>query len=133
MNAVKRNIFTDITKKQNMEFGLVTILATCFLAIYSKESSFITAAFILTLITIIIPVVFYPFTALWFGLSRILGTVSSMIILSVIFFLMVTPVAAFRRMMGKDVLRLKAFKKSDQSVFVDREHLYSATDMTDTF
>ncbi len=60
MNSLKK-IFSGVTKKQSAEFGQVTILAAIFFALYLKENNFVIAAFILTLITILAPIIFYPF------------------------------------------------------------------------
>jgi hypothetical protein len=132
MEAIKK-IFIGITKKQRVEFGLVTILVATFLAIFLKQIYFVKVAFILTLITIIIPIVFYPFAAIWFGLSKILSAISSRILLTFVFFIMVTPVGLFRRLLKKGSMNIRQFKKSTKSVMVDRDHAYTARDLMDTF
>jgi multisubunit Na+/H+ antiporter MnhG subunit len=58
---------------------------------------------------------------LWFGLSHLLGAVVSRIILTLLFFLLVTPVGLVRRWVGADSLQLKKWKKDRGSVFVVRE------------
>jgi hypothetical protein len=132
MINIKKYII-GITKKQSVEFGLVTILASSFLAIFLKQSYFIIAAFFLTLITLIVPVVFYPFAAVWFWLSKILSAIGSRILLTLVFFIMVTPVGLIRRLLNRDSLKISQFKKSTKSVMTDRDHLYTAGDFTDTF
>jgi hypothetical protein len=131
--AKTKEIFPGITKKQNADFGLVMILACCVLAYWLKERSLIMAAIILSLITIIVPIVLYPFAALWFGLSQVLGKFTTILLLSLIFFLVVAPMGLVRRLLGKDSLRLKQFKKGAQSVMTNREHKYTAEDMEETF
>lgn len=131
MDKKKKSI--EITKKQSIEFGLVTILIATFLAIYLKESYFVIAAFFLALITIIIPSILSPFAALWFGLSKILGAVTSLVLLTIVFFVIVIPVGLVRRLMKKDSLKIDQFKKSTTSVMVDRDHLYTSEDLLDTF
>ncbi len=132
MMDTKKKII-EITKKRSIEFGLVTILIATFLAIYLKESYFVIAAFFLALITIIIPSILSPFAALWFGLSKILGAVTSMVLLTIVFFVIVIPVGLARRFMKKDSLKIDQFKKSTTSVMVDRDHLYTSEDLLDTF
>lgn len=129
----KKSVFSGITRKQNIEFGLVLVLVSCVLAWLYEAESFILAAIIVSLTTIISPVIFTPLTALWFGLSHVLGKISSTILLSIIFYLVVTPVGVIRRISGKDSLRLKEFKKEQHSVMIERDHLYRATDLKDTF
>ena len=132
MINIKKNII-GITKKQSVEFGLVTILVSNFLAIYLKQSYFVIAAFFLTLITLIVPIVFYPFATVWFWLSKILSAIGSRIILTIVFFIVVTPVGLIRKLLKRDSLKINQFKKSTKSVMTDRDHIYTAGDFTDTF
>jgi hypothetical protein len=128
-----KEIFSGITQKQNTEFGLVMVLVCCVLAYWLKERSLIMTAIILSLLTIIVPIIFTPFAALWFGLSRVLSKFTSIVLLSLVFFLVVTPMGLVRQLLGKDSLRLKQFKKSAKSVMTNRDHIYTAADMEDTF
>jgi hypothetical protein len=128
-----KNNIVGITNKQCVEFGLVTILVTCFLAICLKQNYLVIAAFFLTLITIVVPIVFYPFAAVWFWLSKILSAIGSRILLTIVFFIVVTPVGLIRRLLNRDSLKIDQFKKSTKSVMTDRDHLYTDGDFTDTF
>lgn len=128
-----KKIFIGITKKQCMEFGLLTILAAIFLAICQKQNHFVTLAFILTLITLIIPIVFYPFAAVWFWLSGVLSLIGSRVLLTIVFFIVVTPVGLVRRLLNRDNLKTDQFKQSTKSVMADRNHLYISWDFTNTF
>ena len=69
----------------------------------------------------------------WFGLSKLLGKISTGILLGVVFFVIVIPVALFRNMLRLDGLKLKQFKKSKDSVLVIREHTYADSDLLHTF
>ncbi|MDB4999861.1 MAG: hypothetical protein JWR76_938 [Mucilaginibacter sp.] len=122
-----------ITKKQCMEFGQVATLAVLIFALHYKNDHWVTAAFALILATVILPIIFYPFAVVWFGLAELLSIVSPAIILAIIFFLIVTPVALIRKLLGKDSMRLKQFKKNRQSVMIDRNHLYTESDLLHTF
>jgi hypothetical protein len=108
-------------------------LAILFFALHYKNDRLVTAAFALILATVILPIIFYPFAVVWFGLSELLSIVSPAIILTIIFFLIVTPVGLIRRLLGKDSMRLKQFKKNRQSVMIDRNHLYTESDLLHTF
>lgn len=132
-----KKIFKKVSKKQSMEFGMVTVLITLFLALSGKgahhENYYVMTAFILTLVTMILPGVFYPLAVVWFGLSVILGAISSRVVLTGVFFGVVVPVGLFRRLAGKDPLQRRQFKKSKESVLVTREHLYTPGDLANTF
>jgi hypothetical protein len=128
-----QKIFTPVNKKQAGEFGLVAILVSLFLALYFKKNGYVLAAFVFTLITLIAPIIFYPFAVFWFGLSKILNAISSRLMMAIIFFLVVTPVGLFRKLTGTDNLKIKQFKKSSQSVMINRDHQYEPADLENTF
>ena len=123
-----RNVISGVTKKQCTEFALVTVLATIILALYFGNDVFVKAALVLTLLTIVVPVIFYPFAVLWFGLAKVLNVIGSAVMMSVVFFVIVMPVGLVRRMLGRDPLKLRQFKKGKQSVMKDRDHQYIAED-----
>jgi len=128
-----KKIFNGVTKKQCIEFGQTAILITIFAALYLRQNSFVIAAFICTLITVLAPVIFYPFAIGWFGILKILSFISTCTILSLVFFLVVTPMGLLRRLSGKDRLKMKQFKKDNQSVMEERNHLYAEGDFINTF
>ncbi|MUM77837.1 hypothetical protein GKC30_09340 [Pseudodesulfovibrio sp. F-1] len=70
---------------------------------------------------------------LWFGFSALLGTVMSKVILGIIFFGLVTPLALLRKMLGHDPMRLGQWKNGSGSVFVVRDHRFTAKDIQHPF
>ena len=128
-----RKFLARISVKQCTEFGLVAILVILGLAIYRKDNNLVIAAFTLTLVTIIAPILLFPFAAFWFGLSEILRMISTTLLLGTIFFVIVMPVGLLRKIAGLDNLKLKEFKKGRQSVMIVRDHAFSAEDLTNTF
>jgi len=125
--------YLKIPKKQTVEFGIVAILVVSIFAFWLYSKILILSAIVLCLLTLIVPIIFYPFAVLWFGLSSILSRITSAILLGLVFFLIVTPVGLFRKLFGHDTLRLKQFKKGTQSVMTDRDHTFAAEDMADSF
>lgn len=64
----------------------------------------------------------------WMKLSHVLGAVMSKVILSLVFFLVVTPVAMLRKLLSEDKLHLK--KPPLDSLFDDRgNHTYRKEDL----
>ena len=53
--------------------------------------------------------------------------------MALVFFLVVAPVGIFRKLMGKDRMKIKEFKKGRQSVMVSRDHQYTGQDFLNTF
>jgi hypothetical protein len=58
-------------------------------------------------LAILMPPMSKPFYLLWMGIAFLLGSVMSRIVLSVIFFVVLTPVALVFRLMGRDALKKK--------------------------
>ena len=125
-----------ITRRETVEFGLVAVLATLVIGLYRRGPGaglLSKIAIGLALVTIIVPRIFYPFAFIWFNLSRILGRISSAVLLTLIFVLFVVPVGLVRKWRGLDPLQLKAFKKGTDSVLVTRRHVYVKEDLLKTF
>lgn len=120
---------TVITKKQAIDGGMALVLISLILLLVFEERIFLYLAIAFQVVNMIIPNVFKPFAKLWFGFSHLLGTVMSKIILSIVFWTVITPIGFVRRIMGKDPLQLRNFKKSTASVFVERNQKYTETDV----
>ena len=67
-----------------------------------RRNYFLLARFLLVL-TMAAPM-FLPVAVIWFGLAKVLGIITSKIVLSIIFLVIVTPVATARRLLHKDTL-----------------------------
>jgi polyferredoxin len=132
MNGI-RKFLSRISLKQCLEFGMSAILVMLALAIYRKDNNLVIAAFAVTLVTVIAPILFFPFAALWFGLSEVLRMISTTIILGAVFIIIVMPVGLVRKIAGLDNLKLKEFKKGRQSVMIVRDHTFRDEDLTNTF
>jgi hypothetical protein len=122
-----------ITKGQTKEFGMVLVLISIFIGIQKRDFNYVKVAFILMAITILFPIIFYPLAFCWFGLGKLLGKISSAILLSIIFILVVVPVGLLRKIFGFDSLNLKKFRKDTKSVMVVRNHLFNDQDLLHTF
>lgn len=81
-----------------------------------------------------IAVISYPFPALkkvvhiaWNRTGEIFGWISQRIILSVLYFFILTPIAFLRNIFGKESLQIKKTRKN--SLFISRNHVYTAEDL----
>ncbi|ASO04120.1 SxtJ family membrane protein [Arenibacter algicola] len=123
----------EIKKEQLKDFGIIITIVFVILGIHFNTNRFLIIAIVIAFFTILFPSIFYPFTYVWFRFSKFLGKLNSQIILAIIFFLVITPVGIFRRILGKDTLRLKDFKKGTDSVMIQRNHTYSSSDLEHLF
>jgi hypothetical protein len=103
-----------------MEVGILLALTLLFFAYREENWDFVVYSGILLLLSLIFPLIFYPLTYVWFGLGKILGLMSSQILLTLLFFVLLMPVGLFRRWVGKDSLQLKKFKQGHDSVLISR-------------
>jgi len=120
-----RAISKDQAKDTGMAFVLICLLLTFFLddLLYAK------IAIALLVVDMIVPNFFkYP-AFLWLGLSHMIGSVVSKILLSVIFFVIVTPVGLIRRLFGFDSLKIRKFGKDDRSVMIKRDKVFTREDL----
>jgi hypothetical protein len=125
MSLFKRNI----TKDQSRDTGMAMVLIFLIAAASRKKEGYLFVAMALHVVNMIVPQVYKPLGYLWFGLSDLLSAVVSKIMLSIVFFGVVTPIAILRRLSGKDSLKLRAFKGGKDSVMVERNHSFIGRDL----
>jgi len=123
----------DLSRRQYLETGILLAIVLIIYAWYSKEWLYLIPAVAVLILSLIFPLFFRPLAIIWFGLANILSLITSKILLTILFFLLVTPVGLFRRMLGKDSMKLKRFKKSSESVMQERNHTYNSSDLKNPF
>jgi len=124
---------TSISKEQAKDSGMAIVLILLVIGYFTNDDIYYKIAIPVLLMNMIFPGFYYPFAVFWFGLSNLLGTIVSKVLLSLVFFIVVLPIALLRRLLGKDTLLLKKFKKSSESVMKTRKHTYVAADLEKPF
>lgn len=118
-----------MTIDQAKDTGLAVMLILL-LFVYIGGYNYLILPIIFVLLLIMIwPAIFKPLARLWFGLSHLLGNIISKIVLSIIFYIVVTPIGLFRKLLGADSMRVGKWKQSNESVFLERNHTYSTNDL----
>lgn len=117
------------TPKECQDTGLALTLLMLIIVNLWGVYSLVPVAMVLLIITMVWPRAFQPVAGLWFGFSHLLGTVMSTVILTVLFFVLVTPIGLIRRATGADTLQLKKWKTNDESVFAVRADLIQKKDL----
>jgi hypothetical protein len=118
-----------ITKDQSRDTGMAMVLLLLIVFATRKREGYLIGAMVLHVLNMIVPQVYRPVAVLWLGLSDLMGSVVSKILLSVVFFAVVTPIGILRRLFGKDSLQLRAFKASKESVMLERNHTFIGSDL----
>ncbi|WP_300156738.1 SxtJ family membrane protein [Solidesulfovibrio sp.] len=129
----KKSFWLSATKEQAKDTGMALVLVSLIVFFVTREIRYVTIATGLLLLDMIAPALFKPAAKLWFGLSHVLGTVMSKVMLSLIFYLVLTPMGVVRSLLGKDPMRARQFKKGEGSVFRVRDHQFVAADIEQPF
>ncbi len=118
----------SIEKKVN-EMETIATLAAAFLLLYFifHKAIFVLIAFTLLVMCLLFKKIASRISILWLGFSRVLGNFNSKIILTLIFFLFITPIAFFYRLFSKNSLLLKKDDSLD-SYFYSVDHNYRKND-----
>ena len=109
----------------NKSFGIVFFILFLIITLYplSKGEDIRVWSGVISIIFLILGLlnskVLSPLNKAWFKFGILLGRIVSPIIMGLIFFLVVTPIALIMRIIGKDLLNLK-FNKEDKSYWIEK-------------
>lgn len=119
----------DASKGQARDTGMAMVLVLLLLWVFRHWDGYISVAIGVHVVAMAAPQIFRPIAVIWFGLSHLMGGAASKVILTVVFFVVVTPVGLFRRLVGAESLKLRAFKSGSASVMEMRNHTYVGKDL----
>lgn len=125
----KKKGISGITRIQERDTCLALTFLLLLIWFFTRHAELIYAAMAFLLVGMIWSAAMRPLAFLWFGLSNVLGKIMSCVLLSVVYLVIVLPVAVVRRLMGKDSLRLRQWRSGSESCFVVREYSYTAEDL----
>lgn len=116
------------TKKDLRKFGLtvggVLLLIGVLLFYFEKSSApyfgIIGGALFIT--GMIIPQILKPFNKIWMGLAIVLGFFMSRLILTILFYLILTPITLIAKLVGKKFMILK-YDQSAKTYWEKRTHI----------
>ena len=103
----------EIKISSNRSFGIVFSIFFSLVGIYLllNNSSVYYWSFLISLIFFILGLfnskILGPLNQIWFKFGILLGKVVALIVMGIIFFLVITPIAILLKIFGKDVLKLK--------------------------
>jgi hypothetical protein len=117
-----------MSEAQKVKSQLVIVVGLLVLRFIFKTDYLVYAALAVGLIFLIIPALGDLIIKGWFKIGELLGYVNSRIILSVLFYLFLTPFAFLQKLFSKSTIQLK---DEPGSVFHNRNHQYEAKDFED--
>tara|TARA_B100000575_G_C22515056_1_gene334732 strand:- start:27 stop:395 length:369 start_codon:yes stop_codon:yes gene_type:complete len=101
----------------NKSFGIVFFIVFIIIALYPLLNQgnlriwSLIISFLFLILGLLNSKILTPFNKLWFKFGIILGKVFSPLIMGIIFFFVVTPIALLMKIMKKDLLNLKFHSK----------------------
>lgn len=122
-----------VTKKQNIDLGIVLTLVLLVSGLIFNIHLLFKIAVGTLLIAALFPVLYTPLSWVWFKLAVCIERIFSVVVLSFIFYPVVTPVGLLRRLFAKDAMHLNDFGKDRKSVFVEKEKSYDKNDIEHQF
>ena len=111
--------------KNNKSFGILFFLVFFFIAIWPLMNggqiriwAIVSSVIFLTL-GIFNSKILNPFKLIWIKFGEILGKIVAPLVMAFIYFLIITPIGLFMRLIGKDLLKIKL--QNSQSYWIKRE------------
>ena len=120
---MKKNII--ITNKNNTIFGILFFIFFLIIGLYPLKSGGVIRiwslglSLIFLIITIIKPNLFTFLNKFWIKFGILLGKIISPVVMSLVFFIVVTPIGILVRILKKDVMGLK---RGASSYWINREN-----------
>ena len=108
----------------NKSFGIVFFVVFLIIALYPliNDGNIRIWASIVAIVFLILGLInssiLTPLNKIWFKFGILLGRIISPIVMGIIFFLVVTPIAFIMRLLGKDLLNLKY--NDNQSYWIEK-------------
>ena len=117
---------SKIKISSNRSFGLVFFVVFLIVGLWPLKSGediriwSLTLSIIFIILGIINSKLLTPLNILWFKFGIFLGTIISPIIMGIIYFLVVTPIGVFMRLLGKDLLKKNKIKNAS-TYWIERD------------
>lgn len=121
------------TPEQAKDTAILCGLFFEFAFLITGNSFLIWPSTLILIVALLNPLIFRPIAKVWFGLSRFIGSVMTVLILSAIFLLIVTPIGMIRRMIGCDPMQIRPKNSCRSSAFTVRNYKYVPHDLERPF
>jgi energy-coupling factor transporter transmembrane protein EcfT len=117
------------SRKHPPELETLGVLAAFFLIlnVISHRQSFVYAALGLLLVALFVKPLARIISRAWMKFAEVLGAFNSRLILTLVFYLFLTPLAMLYRLFNKNPMNLKTGPEA-VSLYVVRDHVYSGDD-----
>ena len=113
-------------KIKNLETCLILVIAGIVAFLFKPEILLLYLAIALGLIGLFVPVLANIIRWTWYKIAELIGAITSRVMLGLIFFLFLTPIAILYRLFKKDQMKQNTQRKT---YWVSRDHRYSPKDL----
>ena len=113
---------------QAKDTGMACVLVCLIGFFFTGNIPWVIVALCFLVLNMIYPKFYGPAAVVWFRSSHFIGGFVSTALLTVIFYVIVTPIALIRKITGADAMKSKQWRVSD-SAFTVRNHSFTATDL----
>ena len=120
----------DIKIGSNKSFGIVFAVVFGLIAFWPliKGNDIRLWSLIISIIFLVLGMInskiLTPLNKLWFKFGIFLGNFIAPIVMSIIFFLVVTPTGIIMKLLGKDLIKLK--KNNEKSYWIEKKNIKSS-------
>ncbi len=114
---------------QARDTGLAMCLLLLLLIYFGSYFRLTPVAILLLFLSMVWPNAFVPLSKWWFKFSSAISSIMSRVILTFLFFGIVTPIGFIRRLTGADPMQLKKWKNGENSVLWVRDKTIEAKDL----
>tara|TARA_B100000965_G_C18977368_1_gene492453 strand:+ start:54 stop:446 length:393 start_codon:yes stop_codon:yes gene_type:complete len=127
--------YSKITIGSNRSFGIVFFIIFFLISLYPTLNNeninlyFLSISIVFLILGLLNSKLLNPLNKLWFKFGILLGNLISPIIMGLVYFFVITPIAMLLKIFNKDVLNLKQNKKN--TYWIDK--IKSESTMKDQF
>ncbi|OGW40700.1 MAG: hypothetical protein A2Y97_07585 [Nitrospirae bacterium RBG_13_39_12] len=119
----------DNSNPKALETISILALACVALGLLFEMKVFFYVALVLLFIGIFVKKLSLIIAKGWLKFAHVLGTINSKIILTLIFFLFLTPIAVLYRIVKGDFMRLRKSSVYSKSYWIEKNHKYVSKDL----
>ena len=116
-------------KAKNLETILVISTGFLVLHFFLGHQWLLWVALIVSLLGLLSPTLANWINWVWFKIAHVLGWVNTRILLTLVFFIFLVPVAFLANLFSKDKLQLKRKKDKKASYYIERNHQFTKKDL----
>lgn len=127
---MSKQLQKPILQEKELKSLLIIVLGLLIFYLITENNLILYIALGIGSLGLLIPHLGYAIVWLWFKIAHLLGWINSRLLLSIVYFIFLTPLAWLYRLSGKDSLQIKAPRTSN---FKERNHTYIAKDLENTW